>query len=308
MKRKTQKPPWLRVRFPSGPEYEETRRLIRQGRLHTVCQEACCPNMFDCFSRHTATFLILGDHCTRECTFCAVKHGPMQPPDPDEPRRVAEAAAKMGLTYVVVTSVTRDDLPDGGAGQFAATIAALRREIADVRVEVLIPDFQGDPEALSIVLNARPDILNHNVETVPRLYPKVRPQAVYQRSLALLASAARQAGHIPTKSGMMLGLGESEAEIRQTLSDLRTAGCRLLTLGQYLQPTPRNHPVVAYVPPETFEMWRKRALEMGFDEAVAGPFVRSSFQAEETYRKSRSGTIDSSRTIDDNSLLKPTKQ
>ncbi len=288
MNRKTKKPPWLRVRFPSGPAYEETRRLIRQGHLHTVCQEACCPNMFDCFSRHTATFLILGDHCTRECTFCAVKHGPLQPPDPDEPRRVAEAASKMGLTYVVVTSVTRDDLPDGGADQFAATIAALRREIAGVRVEVLIPDFQGNPKALSIVLDARPDILNHNVETVPRLYPEVRPQAVYQRSLELLASAARQAAHIPTKSGMMLGFGETETEIRQTLSDLRHAECRLLTLGQYLQPTPRNHPVVRYVPPEEFQVWRRVAIEMGFKEAVAGPFVRSSFQAEETFRKSQS--------------------
>ena len=257
--------------------------------MHTVCQEACCPNMFDCFSRHTATFLILGDHCTRDCSFCAVKHGELQPPDPDEPRRVAEAAAKMGLTYVVVTSVTRDDLPDGGASQFAATITALRREISDVRVEVLIPDFQGEPEALSIVLKAGPDILNHNLETVPRLYPEVRPQAVYKRSLQLLAIAARQTGHIPTKSGLMLGLGETDKEIHQTLSDLRRAECRLLTLGQYLQPTPQNHPVVRYVTPEAFDMWRQTALEMGFEEAVAGPFVRSSFQAEETYRRSQSG-------------------
>jgi lipoic acid synthetase len=287
MKRKSPKPPWLKIRFPSGPEYEQTRRLIRQGRLHTVCQEACCPNMFECFSRHTATFLILGDHCTRDCAFCAVKHGPLQPPDADEPRRVAEAASEMGLAYVVVTSVTRDDLPDGGAGQFAATIAALRRRIDGVRVEVLIPDFQGDPEALSIVLDARPDVLNHNLETVPRLYPAVRPQAVYERSLELLAAAARRAGRIPTKSGLMLGLGETDAEIRRSLDDLRGAGCRLLTLGQYLQPGPENHPVVRYVTPDEFGRWRRRALEMGFDEAVAGPFVRSSYLAEETFRQSR---------------------
>lgn len=287
-KPKTAKPPWLRVRFPSGPEYEETRRLIRKSRLHTVCQEACCPNMFECFSRHTATFLILGDHCTRDCAFCAVKHGSLQPPDPDEPERVARAAADLHLNYVVVTSVTRDDLPDGGSAQFAATIAALRRRIADVQVEVLIPDFQGDPEALSVVLDARPDILNHNIETVPRLYPKVRPQAVYERSLQLLADAARQAPGIPTKSGLMLGLGETGAEIRQALADLRRAHCRLLTLGQYLQPAPQNLPVQRYVTPETFAAWRETALEMGFTDAVAGPFVRSSYQAEQTFRKSRS--------------------
>ncbi|MBI5551810.1 MAG: lipoyl synthase [Desulfobacterales bacterium] len=280
---KTSKPPWLRVRMPSGPQYEETRRLLRDGHLHTVCQEAHCPNIFECFSRHTATFLILGDHCTRDCRFCAVKQGPLQPPDPDEPRRVAQAAAEMRLRYVVVTSVTRDDLPDGGAAHFAATIAALRRAIPEVRVEVLIPDFQGDPAALAVVLAAKPDVLNHNVETVPRLYPTVRPQAQYQRSLRLLADAARQAPHIPTKSGLMLGLGESEAEIRQSLADLRAANCRLLTLGQYLQPTARNLPVVRYVPPEEFEQWHRIALDLGFEHVAAAPFVRSSYQAGEVF-------------------------
>ncbi len=280
---KSSKPPWLRVRMPSGPQYEETRRLLRDGHLHTVCQEAHCPNIFECFSRHTATFLILGDHCTRDCRFCAVQQGPLQPPDPDEPRRVARAAAEMRLRYVVVTSVTRDDLPDGGAAHFAATIEALRLAIPEVRVEVLIPDFQGDPAALAVVLAATPDVLNHNIETVPRLYPTVRPQAQYQRSLRLLADATRQAPHIPTKSGLMLGLGESDAEIRQTLADLRTAHCRLLTLGQYLQPTARNLPVVRYVPPEEFNQWRRIALDLGFDHVAAAPFVRSSYQAGEVF-------------------------
>ncbi|MBI5063166.1 MAG: lipoyl synthase [Desulfatitalea sp.] len=283
MPTKTPKPPWLRVRMPTGPAYEETRRLLRNGHLHTVCQEAHCPNSFECFSRRTATFLILGDHCTRDCAFCAVKQGPRQAPDPDEPRRVAQAAAEMRLRYVVVTSVTRDDLPDGGAAHFAATIAALRLAIPEVRVEVLIPDFQGDPASLSVVLAATPDVLNHNVETVPRLYPTVRPQAQYQRSLRLLADAARQAPHIPTKSGLMLGLGESKAEIHQTLSDLRSANCRLLTLGQYLQPTARNLPVERYVPPEEFNEWRRIALDLGFAHVAAAPFVRSSYQAVEVF-------------------------
>lgn len=281
---KTPKPPWLKVRLPSGPEYEQTRRLLHEGRLHTVCQEACCPNIFECFARHTATFLILGDHCTRDCAFCAVKSGPLLPPDPDEPERVAQAAARLKLTYVVVTSVTRDDLPDGGAAQFAATIRALRRQIAELRVEVLIPDFQGDPQALAAVLDAGPDVLNHNVETVPRLYPAVRPQADYERSLALLERATRQAPHIPTKSGMMLGLGETDEEVRSTLEDLYGAGCRILTLGQYLQPGPDNHPVVSYVSPETFERWKRYALDLGFGEAAAGPFVRSSYRAEASFK------------------------
>jgi lipoic acid synthetase len=278
-----QKPPWLRVRFPSGPQYEQTRRLLRQGRLHTVCQEACCPNMFECFSNHTATFLILGDHCTRNCAFCAVKHGAASLPDPDEPQRVALAAEEMQLTYVVVTSVTRDDLADGGAGHFAATIRALRERRAAMRVEVLIPDFQGDPAALHSVLAAAPDVLNHNIETVPRLYPTVRPEAVYARSLDLLRAAAAHAARIPTKSGLMLGLGETETEIRQTLADLRQAGCRILTLGQYLQPTPAHHPVAAFVTPEAFARWRREALAMGFDEVASGPFVRSSYQAQNAF-------------------------
>lgn len=285
MNRPAPKPPWLRVRIPSGPQYEQTRRLLREGKLHTVCQEACCPNIYECFSRHTATFLILGDHCTRDCAFCAVKSGALLPPDADEPERVARAAAEMKLGYVVVTSVTRDDLPDGGAAHFAATIQALRNRIAGVRIEVLIPDFQGDSRALQTVVSAQPDVLNHNIETVQRLYPTVRPQADYHQSLRLLHMAAQQAPAIPTKSGLMLGLGETDEEIHTTLNDLRKVQCRSLTLGQYLRPGSHNLPVARYVPPEAFEQWRDKALEMGFDEVGAGPFVRSSYRAEQGFRR-----------------------
>lgn len=274
------KPPWLTRRLPTAPEYEEVRTLIRKGRLHTVCEEARCPNQFECFSHRTATFLILGSRCTRNCRFCSVAHGPEGPPDPDEPVRVAEAAARMGLRYVVVTSVTRDDLPDGGAGHFAETIREIRRRIPAARVEVLIPDFQGDPDALRTVLEARPDVLNHNIETVPRLYPRVRPEAVYERSLALLDRAAGMAPDIPTKSGLMLGLGETDAEVRETLGDLRRVQCRWITIGQYLQPSGGHLPVERYVPPEEFEAWRRTALAMGFTGAASGPFVRSSYHAE----------------------------
>jgi lipoic acid synthetase len=282
------KPPWLKRRLPSGPDYEQTRQLIRNGCLHTVCQEAHCPNIFECFSRHTATFLILGGHCTRNCAFCAVSHGSPAPPDPREPDRVAQAAARMGLKYVVITSVSRDDLADGGAGMFAETIRAVQKAIAQVRVEVLIPDFQGHRAALETVLAANPDILNHNIETVPRLYPAIRPQADYRRSLALLQQAARHPSRIPTKSGLMLGLGEQEDEIRATLADLRQTGCRIVTMGQYLQPSQDHHPVVNYVEPQAFEQWRQTALAMGFGQAACGPFVRSSYHAEAVSRHIKS--------------------
>jgi lipoyl synthase len=282
---KPKKPPWLKRRLPVGPEYEQTRRRIREGRLHTVCQEANCPNIFECFSQHTATFLILGGRCTRSCTFCAVQKGPAAPPDPDEAHRVAAAAARMGLAYVVVTSVTRDDLGDGGAGQFARTIRALRERIDGIRIEVLIPDFQGDAAALETVLDAGPDILNHNIETVPRLYPEVRPQADYRQSLRLLRHASSHAPHLATKSGLMLGLGETKIEIRQALTDLRGHGCRMLTIGQYLQPSSAHHPVMAYITPDAFASWRETALGMGFDAVSAGPFVRSSYHARQGYQK-----------------------
>jgi lipoic acid synthetase len=280
------KPPWLRRRLPSGPEFERVRSLVDGNRLHTVCQEAKCPNIWECFSSHTATFLILGDRCTRNCRFCAVQHQPVQAPDPDEPARVAETAKRMGLTYVVVTSVTRDDLPDGGAGHFAITISEIRRRLPDARIEVLIPDFQGIAAALKTVLLARPDVLNHNMETAARLYPTVRPGADYQRSIELLRRAAQWQPVIPTKSGMMLGLGESADEVQHTLADLRNAGCRFLTLGQYLQPSREHLPVARFVPPEEFEQWKQSALQMGFAEVASGPFVRSSYHAKELFQGS----------------------
>jgi lipoic acid synthetase len=278
------KPPWLRRRLPSGPEYEQVRSLIEDGRLHTVCQEAACPNQFECFSNHTATFLIMGDRCTRNCRFCNVEPGAAPAPlDTDEPARVAEAVEQLGLHYVVITSVTRDDLPDGGAGHFAATIREVRKRRPDSMIEVLIPDFMGDAEALRTVLDASPDVLNHNIETVPRLYPQVRPQAVYGRSLALLKAVSRYRPAIPPKSGLMVGLGESHKEIRQTLTDLHQSGCRLLTIGQYLQPTLNHLPVQRYVTPEEFEQLGDMARGMGFEAVASGPFVRSSYHAREMY-------------------------
>lgn len=278
------KPPWLKKRLPSGPAFENVRKQLEKSQLHTVCQEAKCPNLWECFSRKTATFLILGSRCTRDCRFCAVAQGPSGPPDPGEPAGVAKAAQDMALDYVVVTSVTRDDLPDGGAGHFAETIREIRLRSPETRVEVLIPDFLGDQGALFTVLEARPDVLNHNLETVKRLYDLVRPGADYVRSLKLLKRASDFDPTMTAKSGLMLGLGEMPEEIRETLKDLLNAGCNILTLGQYLQPT-RNHlPVVRFIPPEEFDKWRQTALDMGFSEVASGPFVRSSYHAKEVYQ------------------------
>jgi len=277
------KPPWLKRRLPSGPVFEEVRMLLNRQQLHTVCQEARCPNQWECFSGRTATFLIMGDLCTRDCRFCAVGHGPREKPDPAEPARVADAAVQLNLEYVVITSVTRDDLPDGGAGCFAETIQAVRRRLPQARVEVLVPDFDGDASALAAVLKARPDVLNHNIETVSRLYARVRPGAGYRRSLELLKNAAGIDPLLPTKSGLMLGLGETSAEVSEALQDLRQAGCRLLTLGQYLQPTPAHLPVIRYVPPREFQRWAAVARDMGFDEVASGPLVRSSYHAQALY-------------------------
>ena len=277
------KPPWLKRRLPSGPNYRKVSLLLGDRHLHTVCQEARCPNQWECFSQQTATFLILGDRCTRDCRFCAVAPGRPEKPDPAESARVAQTADQMGLRYVVITSVTRDDLPDGGAGCFAETIRAVRKRLPAARIEVLIPDFKGDPKALLTVIKARPDVLNHNIETVPRLYPQVRPVALYSRSRELLKNVAKFDPAIATKSGLMLGLGESPAEINQTLKDLLTAGCRILTLGQYLQPTPEHLPVYRYVTPEEFDRWGQIARDMGFDEVSSGPLVRSSYHAKELY-------------------------
>ncbi len=286
------KPQWLRRRLPSGPEFEEVKRVLEKAHLHTVCEEAKCPNLWECFSRHTATFLIMGDTCTRNCRFCAVSHGTPGPPDPMEASRVAEAARAMGLRYVVVTSVTRDDLPDGGARFFAGTISALREGVPGGSVEVLIPDFRGRPEDLETVIAARPDVLNHNLETVERLYPTARPEAEYGRSLKLLARARERAPELPVKSGMMLGLGERPVEVRAALSDLLDAGCRMLTLGQYLQPSSKHLAVDRFVPPEEFDAWRELALAMGFEQVASGPFVRSSYRAGELYRNGPSATAE----------------
>lgn len=275
------KPGWLGRPLPSDPAYSRIRFLLEEGGLHTVCQEAHCPNQGECFSRGTAVFLILGDSCTRRCRFCAVTKGTPVTPDPDEPRRVAEAAARMSLDYTVVTSVTRDDLADGGAGAFAETICCLRTRRPSARIEVLIPDFQGDEVALRIVLDARPDVLNHNLETVARLYPEVRPQAIYGRSLELLRRAVSLAPGMAVKSGLMLGLGERPDEVESALQDLIGAGCQLLTLGQYLQPKRDCLPVARFVPPGEFDAWREVALGMGFARVASGPLVRSSYHAEE---------------------------
>jgi lipoyl synthase len=274
------KPAWLRRRIPSGTVYQGVRGILGEKHLHTVCQEALCPNLGECFSRNTATFLILGGHCSRNCRFCAVRHGNPEPVDSGEPELVAEAAQRMGLKYVVITSVTRDDLADGGANHFAETISAVRRRLPETKIEVLIPDLQGDWHALQKIVISRPDVLNHNLETVPRLYSLVRPQAVYQRSLNLLRQVRRIDAELPTKSGLMLGLGEETEEIEQSLQDLLEAGCTLLTLGQYLQPSPNHLPIQRFVTPDEFEKLKLKALGMGFTRVASGPLVRSSYLAE----------------------------
>lgn len=279
-------PPWLwrRASAEVEPAVRRMEQLLDDLSLHTVCQEARCPNLAECFGRGTATFMILGDRCTRGCRFCAVAHGKPVPVDRREPERVAEAAVRLGLDHVVVTSVTRDDLPDGGAGQFAETIEAVRRRLPRSTVEVLIPDFAGSCAALERVLAAEPDVLNHNLETVPRLYARVRPGADYRRSLGVLAYARTRGKRVKTKSGLMLGLGECATEVLQVLQDLRRAGCDMLTLGQYLQPTDRQLPVARYVPPDEFQGYQDRAEQMGFRSVAAGPLVRSSYHAGEFCR------------------------
>jgi lipoic acid synthetase len=278
------KPHWLKRSLPTGSKHEKVRTLLKKTRLHTVCQEAKCPNQWECFARRTATFLIMGARCTRNCLFCAVGHRPTGPPDPGEPARVAEAAQRLGLSYVVVTSVTRDDLVDGGAAHFAGTIEAIRKTMPEALVEVLVPDFQGSKTAFQTVLAARPHVLNHNLETVPRLYASVRPEAVYGRSLELLERAKQYDPMLPTKSGLMLGLGESSKEVEETLQDLLDAGCQILTLGQYLQPTRQHLKVDRFIEPEEFDHWQERALRMGFSNVASGPLVRSSYRAKELYQ------------------------
>ncbi|MFW6189224.1 MAG: lipoyl synthase [Planctomycetota bacterium] len=279
-RRKTKFPPWLKKRLPHPGRTRPVAHVLEELSLNTVCREAHCPNRGECYACGTATFMILGDTCTRDCAFCAVRGGSPQPPDPDEPARLAEAVRRMDLRHVVVTSVTRDDLPDGGSAHFAAVIRALHKQTG-ATVEVLVPDFEGRAEDVDGVLDAGPEVFNHNVETVPRLYPEVRPQADFERSLGVLARAAAHRAGAVTKSGLMLGLGETEDEVLLALRRLREAGCRVVTLGQYLAPSEFHHPVVDFVPPQHFEHLKERALDMGFQAVASGPFVRSSYGAAE---------------------------
>jgi lipoic acid synthetase len=281
------KPPWIRVKAPVSPEYHETRRLMRALRLNTVCEEAACPNIGECWTQQHATVMILGSVCTRACTFCNVATGRPDLLDPHEPARVGEAVAALGLAHVVVTSVDRDDLADGGAGQFAATIAAIRARSPATTIEVLIPDFLRKEGALETVLAARPDVLNHNLETVPRLYAEVRPGARYFHSLRLLDEAKRHDPLIFTKSGIMVGLGEDRGEVLQVMDDLRAAAVDFLTIGQYLQPTPKHHRVARFVPPEEFASFKSFALGKGFLFVSASPLTRSSYHAGEDFARLR---------------------
>ncbi|MCD5390723.1 lipoyl synthase [candidate division NPL-UPA2 bacterium] len=273
--------PWLKKRLPAGEVISQTKTILRDLNLNTVCESAHCPNLGECFSRRTATFMILGKRCTRNCRFCAVEKGKPLPVDPDEPKRVAQGCLRLRLTHAVITSVTRDDLWDGGARQFKETIFELRRLLPEITIEILAPDFQGSWESLRIAVENRPHIFNHNLETVLRLYPEVRPQADYRRSLELLRMVKKLNGKIYTKSGLMVGLGETREEVLKVMSHLREVGCDFLTIGQYLAPSKNHLPVKEYILPETFDEYREAARELGFLQVASAPFVRSSYQAEE---------------------------
>jgi len=279
------KPDWLRKRLPVGADVQTMEGNLEINRLHTICQEACCPNQGECFSKGVATFLIMGKVCTRNCRFCAVDSGTPEPLDAGEPLRLAEEVKRLGLRFVVITSVTRDDLADGGSGHFARVIEVMRRECPDVGIEVLIPDFLGSSPALKTVVDAAPEVLNHNVETVPRLYASVRPQADYRRSIAVLREAKAMNPSLATKSGIMVGLGETREEVLEVMVDLRSASCDVITIGQYLSPSAAHLPVVEYVKPEIFEKYRRDALRLGFRDAASSPFVRSSYMAEKYFRR-----------------------
>jgi lipoic acid synthetase len=281
VRRHPERPPWLRVRFRENEELVRLQALVREHDLHTVCASAACPNLPECWSRGTATFMIGGDLCTRRCGFCDVATGRPAALDPDEPRRVAEAVRSLGLRYAVVTAVARDDVRDGGADHFARTLREIHERVPGCRVEVLIPDFRGSEAALARVLEAGPDVLNHNVETVERLQRAVRPQARYDRSLGVLAASRRLRPDVPTKTGLMLGLGEADVEVERTLTEIRATGCELLTLGQYLRPSAEHLPVARYVPPDEFREWDRRARALGFRDVASGPLVRSSYRAEQ---------------------------
>jgi len=287
---KPQKPDWLKIKLTTGEPYQEIKQMMRTKTLHTVCEEARCPNIYECWANRTATFMILGDICTRACRFCAVKTGLPTELDLQEPERVAEAAEQMGLRHCVVTSVARDDLKDGGASIFAETIKAIRRKMPFCSVEVLIPDFLGNKDALQIVMDAKPDILNHNIETVERLSDRVRAKAKYRRSLELLQRAKEMNPAIPTKSSMMLGLGETKEEILQAMDDLRAVDCNILTLGQYLQPSSSHLDVERYVHPDEFKELKQDGLARGFSHVESAPFVRSSYHAHEQVKSAEART------------------
>jgi lipoic acid synthetase len=280
-------PAWFKKRIHGADVIMEMKDLIGDLGLNTICESAICPNQGDCYAKRTATFLILGEVCTRNCTFCAVSKGAPRPVEADEPARIAEAVEKMGLRHVVITSVTRDDLPDGGAGHFAGVVTMLKERNKDLTVEILVPDFQGTREALRKFIAARPDVLNHNVETVPRLYPEVRPMANYRRSVELLREAKEIDASLVTKSGVMVGLGETRDELAQVMTDLRETACDLLTLGQYLQPSPAHHDVARYVPPDEFDEYAGAARALGFAGVASSPFVRSSFSAAELFHRAK---------------------
>ncbi len=287
VERPARKPPWLRVRAPSSPGYQATRALMRGLRLNTVCEEAACPNIGECWSQGHATVMILGSVCTRACAFCNVKTGVPDRVDREEPEHVAEAVAKLGLRHVVVTSVDRDDLPDGGAAHFVATIEAIRRAAPTTTIEVLTPDFRRKQGAIEAVAAARPDVYNHNLETVPRLYRRIRPGASYRDSLALLQHVKEQVPETFTKSGIMLGLGEEAREVEQVMEDLRTSDVDFMTIGQYLRPTPRHAPVERFVAPEEFERFREAALAKGFLLVSSSPLTRSSYHADDDFERLR---------------------
>jgi len=283
------KPDWLKVRFPAGANFTRIDNYHRQQGLHSVCRSAACPNQGECWSKGTATFMILGNICSRHCQFCNVAGGSLLPPDVEEPGKVAKAIAELQLKHAVITSVTRDDLPDGGAQQFVELIKEIRRQATACRIELLIPDLQGNSQALARIVSAGPDILGHNIETVPRLYPQVRPEADYRRSLTLLAEIRRQNPLLISKSGLMLGMGETRDEILQVLRDLREQDCQILTLGQYLAPSANHFPVQRYLNPDEFKELADQGRRLGFQHVESGPLVRSSYHAAEQYQAGYEG-------------------
>ncbi|MDD3840785.1 MAG: lipoyl synthase [Clostridia bacterium] len=278
------KPDWLKVKYCSGAQTDTVRGLLNRLSLHTVCQEANCPNLMECFSKKTATFMILGSKCTRNCRFCNITKGKPEIVDEEEPINVANAVKELGLKYVVITSVTRDDLDDGGAGHFVQVIKSIKEMNKDTIVEVLIPDFKGDESALKKVVDAKPEVINHNVETIPRLYSTVRPMAIYKRSLKLIENVKIMDKNILTKSGIMLGLGEREDEVVELMNDLLEVDCDMLTIGQYLAPSKKHHPVIEYIHPDQFERYKKIGMDLGFRFVASAPLVRSSYNAQEVTR------------------------